>query len=280
MRVWVKDFDRLWQELRPTDVKPVQIPGDCMYKISPLPVGVTHADIVQWIALEKMQARPLRALNPTTWLLVGEANLAKANLTWKQNATLLQPVESRYSKSRPIILAGKRPIESTKQSWKPDQRATSEVDPWLTNDPWAQATPSWSRFVPHGGQSSADASSSTSGRSQTSTASSEANAKQQKAIEQMQSRIDSLESAVGKQQKETVTLRQEVRSELQHVRKEVSDKVNEVKDSFQSTLADALNQTQHALRTSFREDFEQLKQLLGAPPRKRTGPEASDMERD
>ena len=85
----------------------------------------------------------------------------------------------------------------------------------------------------------------------------------------MKTQINALEKAVQSQQKDTAGLRREVQSEIQMVRKEVGDKVSEVKDNFQQTLATALGNTQEVLRRSFKEDFDQLKALLGAGSRKR-----------
>lgn len=85
----------------------------------------------------------------------------------------------------------------------------------------------------------------------------------------MQSKIETLETAISTQRKESTQFRKEVRTEFQQVRKEVADRVSDVKDAFQTTLTEALTQTQTALRSSFKEDFEQLKALLAQPSRKR-----------
>ena len=52
-------------------------------------------------------------------------------------------------------------------------------------------------------------------------------------------------------------------AEFQQVRKEVNSQITDVKESFQSTLTAALTQTQESLKSSFRDDFQQLKALLG-----------------
>ena len=96
----------------------------------------------------------------------------------------------------------------------------------------------------------------------------------------MKSKLDTLETAINTQRKDANNLRSEVKTEFQQVRKEVADRVTEVQNAFQTTLTEALTQTQTALRDSFRDDFNQLKQLLGANPRKRVEAQDENMEED
>ena len=120
-------------------------------------------------------------------------------------------------------------------------------------------------------------SSSSSSKVSTSTASQDVQVKQQRELDKMQSKLATLESAISQQGKECTNLRKEVHVEIQQVRKEVNDRVSEVKDAFQTTLTEALTQTQTALRSSFKEDFEQLKALLAHPSRKRANQDDVDM---
>ncbi|CAK8996662.1 unnamed protein product, partial [Durusdinium trenchii] len=255
IRTQAKHFDTLWQQLRPSDPKPQLIQGEYLYRISPVPEGATHEDVTKWIHLEKLHARPLRAINATTWILVGEADLKTAHLTWKQNAILLQPIESRQNKMKSTILAGKRPMSTVRRTWKSDSKHDLGTDPLTINDPWANASANWG-FPEWTSRSSG----------------------QQREIDQIQSKIQTLENTINTQKKETATFRKEVHTEFLQVRKEVGDRVNEVKEAFQSTLTDALTQTQTALRSTFKEDFEQLKALLAAPSRKRAS--GGDVEMD
>ena len=282
IRVLAKDFDVLWKDLRPSDPKPTLVQGEAMYKIAPVPIGATHDDVLKWIAMEKLTLRPLRALNSSTWLLVGQADIRRATFTWKQNAVLLQPLESNFARPKSAILAGKRPADATRRVWRQEAPAAGQEDSLMVFDPWAQAIahrrPSdWSTS-----STNHESASSSSGRTASSRAPSEVQVSQQKEIDQMKSKLDSLESAMTTQRKDASNFRKEVHVELQQVRKEVADKVTEVQNTFQSTLTQALNQTQTALRDTFREDFDQLKLLLGASAsaRKRNERDNEDMEED
>ena len=279
IRTQAKHFDTLWQQLRPSDPKPQLIQGEYLYRISPVPEGATHEDVTKWIHLEKLHARPLRAINATTWILVGEADLKTAHLTWKQNAILLQPIESRQNKMKSTILAGKRPMSTVRRTWKSDSKHDLGTDPLTINDPWANASANWG-FPEWTSRSSgfSGSSSSSSSKAPPSTVSSDSHVRQQREIDQIQSKIQTLENTINTQKKETATFRKEVHTEFLQVRKEVGDRVNEVKEAFQSTLTDALTQTQTALRSTFKEDFEQLKALLAAPSRKRAS--GGDVEMD
>lgn len=280
IRVKAADFESVWQKVRPSDPKPVQIQGDFLYKISPLPVGVTYDDVSKWIAMQKLQARPMRALNATTWLLIGTSDLQKTHLTWQHNAILLQPIESKYHKAKPVILAGRRTNEGPRRTWRSDPKNESDIDPLMVNDPWATAVSSrrhfdWPDLVPR-----LETPSSSSSRTTASSMSSEQQTKQQKDIENMQTRLNSLEQAITSQKKETSNLRKEVHTDLQQVRKEVADRITEVKDDFHTSLNEALGKTQAALRSSFKEDFDQLKLLLTATGRKRPSNGDDNMEED
>lgn len=281
IRALAKDFDALWQCLRPSDPKPSQVQGEALYKISPVPTGATNEDVQKWLGLEKLPLRPLRALNTSTWLLVGKADVSPATFTWKQNAILLHRVESNYAKSKSAILAGgKRPVESTRRVWRPESTSNSEVDPLTIFDPWAQ--PAASRRHSEWSHSSAThaSSSSSSSRATSSCAPTDVQITQQKEIDSMKSKIDTLESAMQSQRKDSANFRNEVHVELQQVRKEVSDRVSEVQNTFQHTLTQALSQTQAALRESFHEDFNQLKLLLGAGQGTRKRSERDDQRMD
>ena len=269
IRSWAKDFDALWQLLRPSDTKPQPIPGENLYKLTPVPVGATNADVQHWVSLEKLPLKPLRALGPSAWLLAGEPNVERQNLTWKRNAIMLRPLESRAAKANQTILASKPTKPYAKRTWKSEVKDPRGIDPLSIADPWAQTMQDqWGQTAWWSASATSPSSSSTS-RPASSTVSSELAPQQQKDLDQMKTQINALEKAVQSQQKDTAGLRREVQSEIQMVRKEVGDKVSEVKDNFQQTLATALGNTQEVLRRSFKEDFDQLKALLGAGSRKR-----------
>ena len=280
IRTLAKDFDTLWQQLRPTDPKPSQVPGDALYKITPIPEGATHEDVTKWIQLEKLNLRPLRALSSTSCLLIGEAGISKSNLTWQQNAVLIQPIDSKYSKSKSAFLTGKRPAETTRRVWKQDTSQSLGIDPLMLHDPWAHATTHVRPSDWTSNASTLESASSSSSRAAASTCHSDTQRHQQKEIDQMKSKLDTLETAINTQRKDANNLRREVKTEFQQVRKEVADRVTEVQNAFQTTLTEALTQTQTALRDSFRDDFNQLKQLLGANPRKRVEAQDENMEED
>lgn len=85
----------MWQALKPTVPKPDLIQGEFLYKLTPVPEGATFEDVQRWIHLEKLAARPLRALSTTTWLLLGQSKIERQHLTWQRGAVMLKPVESR-----------------------------------------------------------------------------------------------------------------------------------------------------------------------------------------
>lgn len=140
IRLWAKDFDTVWAALKPGESKPTQMPGEFLYKISPVPAGATAEDIQAWIELEKLPAKPLRALGSTTWLLKGQAQLSRQYLTWKRNAIVLTPIESKYNRSSQTILAGASQPVRTKRIWKNDSKSNEQADPLTLADPWAKAS--------------------------------------------------------------------------------------------------------------------------------------------
>ena len=273
VRVWAKDFDTAWNLLKPGEPKPKQFAGEYLYKVSPLPEGVTAEDIQAWIALEKLPAKPLRALSASTWLLIGQEKIDRQHLTWKRNAIMLKPLDSKYSRNTQTILAASSQPSKTRRTWKTDRKESEPIDPLSVSDPWAQARENMWSNDPWWPSPSITNASSASSRSDTTRCSDRGNREQQQEIDTMKHQISALEKAVNQQNKDTAGLRKEVHHEFAAVRKEVT----EVKTSFQTTLTAALGQTQEVLQRGFKEDFESLKALLTGTSRKR-GERDEDME--
>lgn len=273
IRVWSKDYDRLWAAVKPGEPKPKHLPGEHLHKLTPVPVGATFEDVSRWVELENLKLRPLRALNATSWLLVGPERLEKRSLTWKNNAVMVQPVDSKYQSRNTVFLAGKKP--SQEAQWRMPSNTTDmwkDFDPLTLNDPWAEAASTASSSTSRSWKSKVVARDSQIGKwfdKQYTPKQGSASQDHSQDLESMKSQISALESAVKNQSKDTSTLRKQVHEEIQEVRKELNTKVQDVKDSFQETLQGALHQTQAALQKGFKEDFEALKNLLGSAARKR-----------
>ena len=276
VRVWAKDFNLAWQTLKPGETQPQQFAGEYLYKISPLPEGVTAEDIQAWITLEKLPAKPLRALSSSTWLLIGQERIERHHLTWKRNAIMLKQIDSKYNRGQQTVLAASTqftPTYKTRRTWKADKKESEPIDPFTVSDPWAQAKANiWSNDPWWPSPSVTNASSSSS-KAESTRSSNSNHGEQQQEIDAMKNQITALEKAVHQQNKDTAGLRKEVHNEFAAVRREVTD----VKASFQQTLTAALGQTQEVLQRGFKEDFESLKALLSGKSRKR-GDRDEDME--
>ena len=237
IRIWSRDFDRLWDELKPGKPKPNHLPGEHLHKLTPVPTAATFDAVAKWIQLESLQLRPMRALNATSWMLIGPKRLERMTLTWKHNAVMLQPIDSKYQSRNQVFLAGKKPSNDPTPRHLPQHTGSQDgIDPLTIHDPWADAASTSSSSTARSWRSASTNGSSSSAAWPTKPAFSAPPAvgpDSKAELETMKSQISALESAVQGQRKNTSCLHKQVHEEIQEVRKELNTKVQDVKDSFQ-----------------------------------------------
>ena len=133
LRYNATDFDTAWRTLFPQTDVPDQFQGHEMFKIENLPFGTSTKMLSDWANAYKWDARPFRALGPTSWIM--QAKTAPPDTLPMFNTTplLIRHLPPRDSqKSRSIL--GPRP--------KTTKPVMHNQDPWQSGaDPWGAWTP-------------------------------------------------------------------------------------------------------------------------------------------
>ena len=84
LRFKKEDFLSAFKELRPGDQPPSIVAANFMYKLTPVPIGVTHDQIAKWMSNQTWKAKPIRALANDTWLVASEERLEVEFAAWNR----------------------------------------------------------------------------------------------------------------------------------------------------------------------------------------------------
>ena len=133
LRFLKEDFQAAFEKLRPGEDLPSQIQCKHLFKVSPVPVGATAAEILEWIKVHKWNAKPLRALTANTWLCGSEDRFETEFPFWNDQPMLITWIQQR-NQSKPLVLAGSTPAVK--------KMVTNPQDisglPPLRGDPWGK----------------------------------------------------------------------------------------------------------------------------------------------
>ena len=131
-----EDFQKAFEELKPGEELPSQVPSKVLFKVSPVPIGAKHADVQAWITSNNWIAKPIRALSAGTWLCGCEKAFDTDFATWSQQTIVVKWIQQKPN-HQPWILAGS--LHQTKLTSKAKSEA-KELPP-LSLDPWNNYKP-------------------------------------------------------------------------------------------------------------------------------------------
>ncbi len=138
IRVKQDIFEQSFKFLRPNDKTPPSVAAKFLFKLQPLPPGMTAENVQQFTKSKGWVTRPMKALGGSAWLVASENVAPQQWMGLNGTLVLVKAVEQAQQKDKPIVLAGK--LESTYQSKSPEN--AKGVDPWITSaDPWQQYKP-------------------------------------------------------------------------------------------------------------------------------------------
>ena len=90
------DFESIFKKLKPhhdlPDVRPVSL----LYKIQPLPLGADQNAVATWLKQQKIEARPIKALGHTAWLIGCSTPITSQFFTWNGKAVMLKEIQSKH----------------------------------------------------------------------------------------------------------------------------------------------------------------------------------------
>eukprot|EP00438_Fugacium_kawagutii_P034629 Skav223585 [mRNA] locus=scaffold689:188752:193908:+ [translate_table: standard] len=255
-------FGAAWAKLRPNETEPDHLITKHMFKIAPTPVGATAAELTQFLQTAKWKAKPIRALNATTWLCAAEDRSGENFLTWNGSKLLIKWMEQKKNHEG-VIIAGVAP----KQNKPKDEDKPKDAPQMLLNDPWAP-------WAANRAQNSAfaiaapSASASQPPRKIDAPLESRFKAqddaleflKQQSAekISKLQDEMTQLQSNLQKTNEVVITHQKQTQHEFTSLRSETATQFTQMQNSFNASLKSSMHNHEKHVNSQ----FEELKQLL------------------
>ena len=135
------DFEGIFKKLKPTQELPDIRPVSILYKIQPVPLGADQNAVTTWLKQQKIEARPIKALGHSSWLVGSSVEVPLQFLTWNGKAVMLKRIQSKHTNRQNAIIAGSLP---NKRVSVPSQAASSKntnEDGIFKHDPWSNYTP-------------------------------------------------------------------------------------------------------------------------------------------
>eukprot|EP00438_Fugacium_kawagutii_P031367 Skav216013 [mRNA] locus=scaffold833:322754:339518:+ [translate_table: standard] len=254
-------FSAAWGRLKPNEVEPTHIASKHMFKLSPTPVGATGAELTQFFTTAKMKAKPIRALNATTWLCASESKISDNFLTWNGNKLLVKCIEGRKQDDE-VIIAGRAPRQAKKSQEDPSK----DQLPMLATDPWASWNPSRASGAnggaiqtpqPAGPPRKIDAPLETRLKAQDEAMELVKQQSEEK-IAKLENEMALLQTQVQKTNEVIVTHQKQNQGEFATLRAETATQFTQMQNSFNASLKSSLQSHERHVNGQ----FEELKQLL------------------
>ena len=219
-------------------------------KINPVPTGATSENVRTWLVTQKIEGKPVRALNNNAWLISTVQRQERAFFTWGQNSVLLTPIQSKYEKSKPTVMAGQQRLT---RSWQ--SLGDPEVDPLMQDDPWSMWTPA---------SSTSAASTSSKDRSQSDMPSKGQNLSitQQAEIQVVKEKLRSLEEKFEQKHQTDDAWKSSITRDVKAFKEEVRCDLQGMEKQYQQTLEKALEKTEQKLCQSMKASIQELQTFM------------------
>eukprot|EP00438_Fugacium_kawagutii_P019046 Skav208713 [mRNA] locus=scaffold42:789146:793777:+ [translate_table: standard] len=253
IRTTKESFSAAFTELKPGATKPNHVVPSCFAKISPTPKGATMEDVAKWINRQGWEAKPIRPLGDSIWLVGFQDKLEETWATWNSQLMLISWLPKKDSKPESALVAGQVP----KKSMHSVPNITPEGD-------------AWAAFIAKNG-SSGLAVSSTAGQ-KASTAQQVARMpegpiedrfkKHDEQFASMQQAIETLNSRMETTQAEQQQFQSKVQVEFQKVDAGIKAQIQELSRSFGESVEKAMSKQDKQWNASFTSSISELKQLI------------------
>ena len=239
IRVLRTDHKKVWQQLRPGEQEPEVRSGRVLFKVQPLPKGLTMDNIREWIKMIQWEdATVVRSLGPTAWMIAAKSAPADEFQMFNEGPVLIKPLQTREPGATPQILAGMTKQEPQRQD-----------DPLWVNDPWMKSlgrssVPTQSATVASGSQAQGPAVTKLEQKVQA----------QNKQITAMQQRLET----VTHTQAQMLGEQKQIRGDFREMATKTQEELDKVSKGFEATMM-KLNAKQDAQMTR---GFDELRQLI------------------
>lgn len=260
LRVEAGNYAAAWQVFKPQQPLPDQTEKKMLFKLHPLPLGVSADTLRQW-AMEcyNWSIKPVRAVGAKQWL-VGSDTVPTEILLFNGNALLLQQIPMRGVKQASSIVAGPRQLPK-----QPKVNATPgpALAAYRTGDPHYDP---WRPYA--SSNTTAQTSDAASVKTTSSTEPRQVAGPVAQRLDQQDARLQAIETAMvnirdehQQKQKQTDQFQTNMQTQLQsHIDQTAKafEFMNEEHRILQRTVSTAMEKQENKLCTS----FEELKRLV------------------
>ena len=256
LRVEKANFTTAWDKIFPGVTPPKDIATNKVFKLESLPFGATSDMIQSWAEQFQWQVRPLRAIGPTTWIVGCAEGPKPLQLTFNGNPVLTRELPPKTGSSTHPVVAGPRPLMNAARRDEPNTQVGM-----LMKDPWANwqgakptVAPQASRTLqgPHEAKLTA----------------------QDERIAKLEETISKVHEHQADQDANFEKFRQDVKKQDVAIRTHIDQRLSQVKQELDASFSGALQQQSK----TFDDNMRELKQLLGAVPKRKAPNEPEDAE--
>ena len=136
LRVVADKIEAIAKEVHPTNPPKHSLPVDRLYKVEPMPLGITPQNIVNWAKNLGWEVRVIKMLGRSAALLGTSHAPPHEHMLTGEKSILIRPVKTDRNKPlKSSLVAGPRPVVNKSPS---GDGVNSGVDEVFNNDPWAK----------------------------------------------------------------------------------------------------------------------------------------------
>ena len=238
IRVHADHFAEAFATMHPGKPIPAVVVTHYLAKISPVPTGATSDNVRKWLATQNINGKPVRLLNPSTWMISTVARQERAFYTWGQNSILLVPIQSWLDRSRPTVVAGQQ-----KQPRGGTNSDLFDEDILQVDDPWA-------KWLPSSNASTASSSSADKSGYTAPSHGSFASSKQQAEIVSIRDKLKSLEDRFAQKDENDTKWKASITKDVKAFKEEVRNDLQGMETKYQTTLESTLAKTETKISES------------------------------
>ena len=245
VRVTQKDFESSFKILRPHDKTPPSIAAKYLYKIQPLPSGMSAENVQEFTKSKGWETRPMRALGRASWLIASEQKSPAVWLGLNGKLVLVKEIPQNKQREPPVVLAGKIAIDT-----KAKHDVNRGNDPWVhhSEDPWIKYLPSQ-----HSQNGVAIASQASVQHSMQDPSLAKKLKEQDDRIEALQHSLKDMKKSQQQQEANNKSFQTDLEGKLKTMKTDVSEQVSNLSSQFQHSLQSALARQDTQINAGFAE---------------------------
>lgn len=242
IRVEAPSFATCWKVLKPDLPMPQLSKAQYVWKVQPFPWGLDKDILTEWLSKISWNASPLKPLGARAWLISSDDKPPPGILRFNQHPLLITETKSRSSTDTTGIVAGKPSTATTTAD-----TSTTATNAFRLGDPM---------FDPW--KASATAAASSSQQQQATGPTTQRLDHQEQRLDELEKTVRDFHSQAQKQSQEHTRRLDCLETTMQSHAQQTQQAFQTMRTDFESTLYQALQQTE----SRFAGSLSEIKQLL------------------